>query len=246
VIGETERTEGNRKEIRLEPATNKEKRDELLGALYTRKDVTGLISEADYIVKLDDDDIISPTLLGKASAHDFDLYYDKYHTFYDISSGIISQQKRPWVASTCIQKTEHAFAKRNPQADFNYYANSVLYQDHSKGWHIYYADKKKMIATPEHPVYLRILSPTSITSGAKKFPLDSIHDVDFDLYYRYLRKFGMWHSLSLADFDQFLPSLGAAWENFSGGKQHPIPKKYLETTIGERLAGYGKAFRKLF
>lgn len=246
IIGENEKKEGNFFEVALDSYCEKEIRNERIKKLYERSDIINYIENIDYIIKLDDDDIISPTLLEKIKNLKFDVYYDEYHTFYDTSSGFISQQKRPWIASTCIHKTDHALSKADSNGSSNYYLNSLLYQDHSKAWHIYYKDKHKIIANQNSPVYLRVLSPTSITSGVKKFPLSSIDDIDFKLYYKYLKSFGYWEKAATQDFDIFLNDLGNAWINFTNKRQESIPYLNMTNKITDCLINYGKTFRKIF
>ena len=64
-----------------------------LSKVYLRDDVSKLIKEADFLIKLDDDDIILPKTLEKASSLEFDCYCDKFHTFYDVVRGRLTQQK---------------------------------------------------------------------------------------------------------------------------------------------------------
>ena len=54
----------------------------------------------DYLIRFDDDDIIMPNALETADKFNFDVYGDKYHTFFDLSSGLMSQQDSPWLANT--------------------------------------------------------------------------------------------------------------------------------------------------
>ena len=214
-IGEREFEDDHIKEVKLNGKNE-------LSSVYSRKDVLDYINDCDYIVKLDDDDIILPNTLKIASGFDFDCYCDAYHTFYDISSGVLTQQKRPWIASTCIHKKEHALIHQNGEEKAENFVNSLFYGNHAKDWITFYKNKKVIYADKKNPVYVRILSPTSITAGAKTFPVKSINDTDMIHYYKYLKEFGVWHNVILNQFEQFKSDLSASWFKFSNLKQSPI------------------------
>jgi len=220
LLGEEEKEDGRFKYVRLGGETREEKFEELR-KLYSRADVKALTDEAQYIVKLDDDDLISPGILQMLSEKDFDCYYDSWHTFYDVSSGITTQQQRPWIASTCVHKKEHALASyEGPGASP---LNNLLYSDHSKAWHAYYAGKKIIAAEKTHPVYLRVLSPTSITASSTNRAPMRIEEVDLKKYYAYLRGFGYWEKSGAKGFEAYYPLLAKAWEDFANFGQRSIP-----------------------
>ncbi|MDQ3110640.1 MAG: hypothetical protein M3R17_12170 [Bacteroidota bacterium] len=229
VFGEEERTEGKFNYFRLADGTREERFNATKELLATAK-VQSLFSEADYIIKLDDDDIIAPDLLERLKNFDGDLYYDLFHTFVDSSSGIITQQKRSWIASTCVHKTKHILSPWNDPGASP--VGNLLYSDHSKAWHQYYSDKKSVAADKSKPVYLRVLSPTSITSGAIAGPPQTISDVSMENYYIYLRGFGNWKQADVKTFDSYLPVLAEAWKKFSG-----VPQKNLSAEITKDKPG---------
>ena len=193
-----------------------------LSQIYLREDVLQYINDCDYIVKLDDDDIILPNTLDIASKLDFDIYCDKYHTFYDITSGTLTQQNRNWIASTSIHKKEHALMSREEDKVTGNFINSLFYGEHGKDWIGYYKNKKIVFANRLSPVYVRVLSPTSITAGAKTFPVKSINDINIADYYKYLKQFGVWQNVAMNQFEQFKNDLSVSWFNFSNSKQSPI------------------------
>lgn len=214
-IGESENDNGKIKEVAI-------LKKEDLSTIYLRQDVIDYINDCDYIIKLDDDDVILPDTLKQASTISFDCYADGYHTFYDISSGNLTQDKRPWIAATCIHKKEHAMMHQTELTKATNFINSIFYGEHGKDWIKYYRNKNIVYSDKNSPIYVRVLSPSSITAGAKKFPLTSIKDVDMNLYYTYLKGFGVWHTLKLSDFNCFKEDLSNAWNNFSGKSQSPI------------------------
>lgn len=221
VLGDEARTEGKFHYFFL-PDGTREERFNVIRALLAGDEIGTLLGEADYVIKLDDDDIISPVLLDTLKDFKGDLYFDRFHTFLDSSSGQLTQQERSWVASTCVHGKKHILAPwSGPGASP---VGNLLYTDHSKAWHAYYADKKITAADPRHPVYLRVLSPTSITSGAESGPPQSIRDVSMEKYYSYLRGFGSWKPAAVHDFDLYFPMIAGAWNGFAGAPQQPLPK----------------------
>lgn len=191
--------------------------------IYNSEHVVALVNEADYIVKLDDDDVISPTILDHLKNFQGDMYCDRNHCFYNLAGGQITNQKRNWMASTCVHKREHAFAPWTGEGSS--VDGTVLYSEHSKAWQAYYADKKVVIADPKHPVYMRVLSPTSITAGARNKKVNKVGDVDWNGYQTYLSGFGNWQDPSICDFDEYLDSLKQAWRNFGGTIKPYFPAK---------------------
>jgi hypothetical protein len=176
----------------------------------------------DYIIRLDDDDLISQYALERAAKLDFDCCSDLHHTFYDIASGLVSQQDRDWLPNTIIHKYEHAVA---PYGD----SGKLLFsQDHSQAWHRYYADKKVHYVPKSEPVYLRILSPTTITSKIDPLHSERFENIDMNAYAAYLKGFGKWRNFNLADFKVYQPQLITAWEEFSGTKIKPLKKNFLD------------------
>lgn len=221
ILGEDDKQEGRFEYLHL-PRTDRAEQLENIRKLLAGERFQSIAADTDYIIKVDDDDLVSSGLLERASKLDFDLYYDTYHTFYDISSGIITQQKRDWVASTCIHRREHILA---PWSGAGATAvGNLLYTEHSLAWRAYYEHKNKLSAPRELPVYLRVLSPTSISSGALSAGgVKSFSDVSMPKYMEYLRSFGDWKAAPVSGFEAALPELAAAWEAFSGKKQQPLP-----------------------
>ncbi|MDG5800310.1 hypothetical protein QA597_08075 [Marinilabiliaceae bacterium ANBcel2] len=148
----------------------------------------------DYIIRLDDDDIINPTILKKVANLDFDLYVDKYQWFWYYESGMVSNRVWHWFPNTCIHKREHALAEWGDYAkgDFKRFKEQALLieNDHSQ-LHPYYKNKKVVFADKNHPVYLRTITFTSITAKNSK---------DHE---KYLKRFGLWEKNNIQDF-QFL------------------------------------------
>ncbi len=207
--------------------------DEKIDALrkiYKSPLVVDLINESDFIVKLDDDDVISPRVLQDLKDFDGDVYYDDHHTFYDLAGGRLGQQQRPWIASTCIHRRTCAFDHWEGEGAGP--LKNVLYSDHSKAWHRYYQGKRKYTSKPENPVYLRVLSPTSITAGGNSKKVSSHIDIEWVRYGKYLSGFGNWDVQKMNDFQNYVEQLTRAWIQFAGETRvAPLPKKNLMQRI---------------
>lgn len=244
VFGEKESHIGNIKTVSLnqdqpKPAIRKDK-----AALFDREDVLEFIHSADYVLKLDDDDLISPNILEEASTLDFDIFHDRFHTFYSLSCGTSSQQARSWMPATCIHKLSHALSPVDPEGIHNIYLNSLFYSDHSKTWHTYYEGKKQVIANRETPLYLRVVSPTSKTAGGAGRTLQTPLDIHWPRYLRHLRGFGSWDRDFPEIFTAYQDALAQAWVNFSGQEPEPLslpngrnqrrPLRFLRSVLGRR------------
>lgn len=204
--------------------------------LYERKDLKELIDWADYIVKVDDDDIVLPHTLDVASKLEFDCYCDRYHTFYDFSTGRTTQQSRPWMAATSIHKKEHAITLNKGTGIADNFSQSLFYGEHGVDWIAYYRSKNIVYANPTTPLYVRILSPTSQSAGAKVYPVSSTSDADMNAYRNYVRRFGSWNSYPIQNWENYPSQLKTLWEKFSGS-DFLIPDK---TSMILRLKEYLK------
>lgn len=165
---------------------------------------------ARYLVRLDDDDLINPAVFDAAAKGDFDCLYDSIHWFYDLSSGRCSAQQRPWIANTAIHKMAHALTQVKAMGGSRLAAdtNFLFACDHSQAWHLYYTGKKTEQTDPDHPLYLRILSPRSRTSGGSD---------DFDRTFPYyLARFGNWGSPFPFDADELEEALKTLWRAKEG------------------------------
>ncbi len=132
-----------------------------------------------YLIRLDDDDIVSSDKLFSISLEykKWDCYTDEYHAFFEMSLGKVSLQKRPWFPNSTIHSYQHGVAKIEVEGNENY----LIAHDHSKAWHLFYAKKNILFSKKHEPIYLRILSENSITSKLAKD------------YTKYLLLFGTWN-----------------------------------------------------
>ncbi len=131
--------------------------------------------KVDYVIRLDDDDVIMPNALKESLKFDFDVYADRYHTFYDLSSGLLSAVKRKWLANTVIHKVSHAFKICDDTG------LHVINHDHSLKWHTYYKNKIIIFTNKKSLLYVRILNPVSVSAN------------EANNYSNYLSFFGKWN-----------------------------------------------------
>ena len=111
--------------------------------------------------------------LGAVNAAVYDVNADRYHVFYDLSSGLLSVDKRKWLPNTVIHKVSHAFKK----CDDGIY---LINHDHSIKWHKYYKSKMIVYSKKTSPIYVRVLNPVSNSAG------------ESNNYDNYLTFFGNW------------------------------------------------------
>jgi hypothetical protein len=235
-IGEEERTEGPIQTVDAASA-------ESLRAVYLRPDVKALIDWADYIVKLDDDDIILPHTLEIASKLEFDLYADRFHTFHDLTTGRTTQQQRPWIAATCIHKKEHAITVNRGEGVADNFINSLFYGEHGRDWIAYYSNRNITFAHPTTPVYVRMLSPSSKSSGAIVFPAHSLADIDLQAYATYVRGFGSWNHYPIRNFAPYMPKLQKIWCAFSPRGLEGAPRASVALRVKEMVRYFIHRFR---
>ncbi|MCH2214509.1 MAG: hypothetical protein MK086_04985 [Flavobacteriales bacterium] len=140
---------------------------------------------AKYLVRLDDDDLINPKVFDSLASQQFDVAYDKMHFFYDLATGMSTQQERSWIPNTAILNYHEALTKvkaiggSKAEDGMNY----LFACDHSQAWHPYF--EASICLHPLTPLYVRILNPSSITAAEKG-------DFSEKNYFRYLQGFGTW------------------------------------------------------
>ncbi|MBS2212127.1 hypothetical protein KEM09_11975 [Carboxylicivirga mesophila] len=144
---------------------------------YALQLIAGWDVKPDYIIRLDDDDIIAPYVLEKLSNKSFDIATDRYHTYYELRSGLFCQGIKNWYPNTVAHKYEHAITIMPD-------GRPLLDQDHSVVWHNYYKNKNTLFLPKDSPFYVRVLSPTSITS------------MENSKYNKYVLSFGYWKNSS--------------------------------------------------
>ena len=146
-----------------------------------------------YVIRLDDDDLISPLVISTIEKTDmsYDCYADKYQALYNIMDSKIALPHLSWMANSIFHKYEHAITCIT---DVN---RKLVNCSHSESFHVFYADKKVFYFPKYSPLYLRILSETSL----------HIHTSSNSSYDSHARKYGFWHYYSLKDYEAYIEML---------------------------------------
>ena len=147
--------------------------------------------KSDYIVRLDDDDLINPSILKHYATSQADVIVDLYQWFVEWESKRVSKDFKPWFANTVLHKSEHALAEfgeiaREGVAQLNDFI-PLIATNHAL-MHNYYKGKQIDFLDEEIPLYLRVINPDSITSKSVQS------------YQDYLQKFGLWKEKFPVDF----------------------------------------------
>jgi len=179
-IGETDRVRGKITEINVERIA--------ISEYYSTQEFMDILDWADYIIKLDDDDIILPNTLEAYSHSEWDCIFDDEHVFYDIVTNRFSRQKRDWIPATCLHKKSCAIQPLSGSGNF---INSLFYGNHAKDWIQFYKTRRVHRTGMGNPLYVRILSPTSITAQ-----MSGVMDDQISAYCNYLSQFGNWSSVA--------------------------------------------------
>ncbi len=171
----------------------------------------------DYIIRLDDDDIFNPTLLTELANRTFDLFTDKYHTFLDVSTGLLTQQVLYWFPNSCILAKKHAltvFGVYPPEDQGKSYKKfkelAFLIENGHADFHFYFnANHTILFANKNNPAYVRTLYPDSHSStfsgGHEKF----------------MNNFGDWRKNTFQAF-QFLKGFPKIISPLSSGKSQGL------------------------
>jgi len=196
-IGEEDYVDGNICRVKSSAVY---KRDKLLVGERLLKE---LDEKPDYVLRLDDDDLISPFALERLSALDFDCYADKYHAYYNLLDGKISLKEFPWLPNTVIHSYQHAISIPD-NSD-----RSLFACNHSKFWHKFYAGKKLTYSPKKQPVYLRIFSPNTMSMVGETHVSDKgiSDEKSFRELQEKIKKTGKWKNYKIPDFEMYMDSL---------------------------------------
>jgi len=165
---------------------------------------------SDYITRLDDDDFIRADALHDFAHATGDVLCDKAHAFMDLTTGKFSCQERPWIANTALHRFDHAF-QITPCSD----ESGLMFNcNHADCWLPYYQDKHIEYTSRQNPLYVRLLSPTSITSSGSTSIASSQVNFDYRGFKKYVRTFG----------------------KFSKSEEELMPKKAMEKLVQIRNA----------
>ncbi len=210
ILGDEDKIEHN---LHFVKAPEGSKGDRLAFALNYLKTSN---TQFDYICRFDDDDIFNPFILNNYAQTNADCIADLYHAFYNLASHQCIVSKKTWLANTVFLKKAHALSVLKD-------GRTLIEQDHAEEWMPYFADKKITYSHKNHPLYLRVLSPTSITAN-----------IDKNAYKTYLQSFGNWKKH--LDLNDFVASLINLYEiNQAFYKDYSVEKGAKRKTILEKL-----------
>lgn len=140
----------------------------------------------DYIIRLDDDDIFNPYLLQTLKSKSFDLFVDRFQTFWNPVTGKVAQKVMYWFPNTCIHRRELALKAFGnfPPGDYTRYTDQPhLIENEHNDFHLFYSQTHRIVFSKRNnPVYLRTMNPDSITA------------MQSNDYQAYLNQHGFWRS----------------------------------------------------
>lgn len=214
LLGEDDLTEGNLKYIKAPDGTKRERLTFALNYLKTHN------IAYNYIARFDDDDLLNPNFISiLQSLPEADCYYDKWHAYFDLYSAQHTHEPKDWMANTVFMKKEHALSVMKD-------GRTLIEQDHAEEWYLYFEDKTLAAFPKERPIYLRILSPGSVTANSK----------EEQSYQEYLAGQCKWNKQpNLKDFS--FKSLQNIHDEFYPKGKLNLPKKSILSKIKSLLNG---------
>lgn len=203
VVGLDEKQEGNITYLKATGDTKKPKIKQALEYIAAQE------TPPEYLIRLDDDDLISATMLKELDGLKSDAFTDKYHLLYDITTGKSLQNDHTWFPNTCILGYQHAIQPFGPEQ------MPLFMYDHDKAWHQYFEGKNVGYAAKNNPVYLRIISPSTVSISGTWDKSKDYDQENFDRYVQSLRKWrriNFWRKRSFKGLDAYEPDLAAIRE----------------------------------
>jgi len=212
ILGDEDREEGNLKFIKAPSGTKGLRLD------FALKYIKKLGINYDYIARFDDDDVLNPSIFKLIAEIKADCIADNAHAFYDLNSNLTITSQKDWLANTVFLKKEHALALLPDN-------RTLIEQDHGEEWHLYFKKKEISYVKSASPIYIRVLSPTSITSTSN----------ESGSYAQYLDSFGNWLlPVELPHFSESLKGLESIHlEFYPDGKYVPVRRSALSRIVGK-------------
>lgn len=229
LLGEVENPESLPDHFECIATTAKTKEDKLFEAGKMLENMAP--NSFQFLVRLDDDDLINPQVFDACVRLRFDCCVDSEHWFYDLSSALLSSQKRNWFPNTMIHSFAHAMTKV-PALGGSERAGSENFLfacDHSRVWKDYYKNRRTEWVSGSNPLYLRVLNPGSITASAKETSAE-------DDYFDYLSTFGDWNADFPINDKELEQDLIHIWTEGHGElRTYTFPKRSVLTKIIQRI-----------
>jgi len=203
----------------LDSATDKHFKIEVALQYIARQD-----KKPKYLIRLDDDDVFSPAFLKEIEGKNHDCFIDKFHTYYDVSSGRICQNNVSWFPNTTIHKYAHAISIIPAGVTVDEPECALIASSHNKTFHKYYKDRNVYAADKSNPIYLRTITPGSVSFTQQKDKLD---------YKDYISRYGDWYYIRLENYEPYIVELIA------------LTEKYLNIKINRDFGGLQKTKDKV-
>lgn len=212
LMGEDESVDGNlvflNSEVSLDPNYVKESRGDVGHTDKHHKieialqHIARAKNKPKYLIRLDDDDLISPDVIKfiEKEGMNHDCYADKYQALYNITDAQIALPKLPWMANSIFHKYEHALTRVAP------HNRKLINCSHSDAFHLFYKDRKVYYFPKFSPLYLRILSETSL----------HIKTADTSNYSDHKKKYGFWYYYELPSYEGYIVQLIKKFEAILG------------------------------
>jgi len=152
-----------------------------------------------FLLRFDDDDIISPTAISEITDFNFDCYADRYQALLDTITGKICLGNYSWLANTVIHKYQHAVTIIPDQGRAYQPEGALINGRHNVAFHEYYAHKKILYSSKYHPLYLRTLTMDSISINNREDNLK---------YFQWIKSYGTgWYYHRLAEFEPYISEI---------------------------------------
>lgn len=186
-----------------------------------------------YVIRFDDDHLLNPRFFDLISdAQPFDILHDEQHVFYDLLSGQLSIQQRPWIARSAVHHIsnalEHIAVQRDPAP--------LITQNHSQTWHHFYRDKQTKTTEKVNPLSIRILYPDW-------FNRELAGDTpERRQYNQFLSQFGTWDAEFPEGFENYREQLHEIGEKYFGPLKSFSPEP---PNTGQRVSHYIQRLSKI-
>jgi len=174
-------------------------------------DSLDFVMEFDYIIRLDDDDIINPFVLEKLKDFRGDVYCDRYYTLIEVSTGMICQNVVRWMPPTSVHKVKHALSIVD--------GKPLIAHEHTQWIDYYKGNGLGVVYAPrEEPLYLRVIHPFSWSSGIFCDFASFISDREKVMkYIKYVMAFSdSWKVKVFPQFNDYYVELEKIWKELSG------------------------------
>jgi len=213
ILGEEEKIDGNLIFVKAPNGTKGERLKFAMDYLIAQN------IDYEYLCRFDDDDILNPLILTLYKNTKAMCIADKHHAFFDLFTKRCLQTKRTWMANTVFLRKDCATCLMPD-------GRTLIEQDHAEEWMNFFKEKEVKFASKKHPIYLRVLSPTSETAN-----------IDANNYQNYLKSFGNWkNAKTILDFKPLIEKLNIIGKDFYKNSPIFIQREMSANSFIKRIA----------